>query len=319
MNQMKNISASEWQLLSAYLDDQVSSDERIQIERKLDSDAAFRQAMLSLQKTRLVIRSMPRRKVPRNFTLTSEMVPVRGTFQLFPLLRFSSAFAAIAAVVLFAVQLLPGMFNAGTQMAAPAAVDMTAAENASGPVPPMIYWGSPPLATGKGGGGGGDGSSASVYPGGMGGGAPDTVFGVPSGAATPGIQFEIPQPTNPAGIGGAAVLEATPTVASALPLEPTPAATGTQVPPLTLAPEPTAGPETQRSQATLSGNPVLGLRPQDSGKVIADSQPLENTTATQEHPTPAGRALLLPAAIGLAVLAAVTAIAAWIIWKKSHN
>ena len=316
MNQKIPISPSEWQLLSAYLDDQVSSDERSQVERKLDSDDAFRQAMLSLQKTRLVIRSMPRRKVPRNFTLTPEMVPARRTFQLFPLLRLSSAFAAIAAVVLFAVQLFPGMFNASSQMAAPAAVDMTAAENSSGSVPPMIYWGGPPAATGKGGGGGG--GAAQVYPGGIGGGAPDTVFGVPSDAATPAIQFEIPQSTSPAGIGGAAVVEATPAIASALPLESTPAATGTQVPPLTLAPEPTATAETQRSQATLSGNPVLGLRPQDSGKVIAESQPLE-TTAAQNEPAPTMRALLLPAAIGLALLAVVSAVAAWIIWKKSRG
>jgi len=318
MNQKIQISPSEWQLLSAYLDDQVSSDERIQVERKLESDDAFRQAMLSMQKTRLVLRSMPRRKVPRNFTLTPDMVPARRTFQLFPLLRFSSAFAAIAAVVLFAVQLLPGMLNASSQMAAPAAVDVTAAENSSGPVPPMIYWGGPPAVTGKGGGGGGGGGAAQVYPGGMGGGAPDTVFGVPSDAATPGIQFEIPQATSPAGIGGVAVLEATPTPASALPQEPTPAIRETQIPPLTLAPEPTATAETQRSQATLSSNPVLGLRPQDSGKVIAESQPLE-TTAAYNEPTPAVRSLLLPVAIGLAALAVVTAIAAWIIWKKSRG
>ncbi len=317
MNQKIQISPSEWQLLSAYLDDQVSSDERIQVERKLESDDAFRQAMLSMQKTRLVLRSMPRRKVPRNFTLTPEMVPARRTFQLFPLLRFSSAFAAIAAVVLFAVQLLPGMFNASSQMAAPAAVDVTAAENSSGPVPPMIYWGGPPAATGKGGGGGG-GGAAPVYPGGMGGGAPNTVFGGPSDAATPGIQFEIPQATSPAGIGGVAALEATPTPAPALPQEPTPAIRETQIPPLTLAPAPTATAETQRSQATLSGNPVLGLRPKDSGKVIAESQPLE-TTAAQNVPAPAGRSLLLPVAIGLAALALVTAIAAWIIWKKSRG
>ena len=320
MNQKIQISPSEWQLLSAYLDDQVSSDERIQIERKLDSEDAFRQAMLSMQKARLVIRSMPRRKVPRNFTLTPEMVPARRSFQLFPLLRFSSAFAAIAAVVLFAVQLLPGMFNASSQMAAPAAVDMTAAENSSGPVPPMIYWGGPPAATGKGGGGGGgDGNTASVNPGGIGGGAPDTVFGVPSNAATPGIQFEIPQATSQTGIGGIATLEPTPAIASALPLEPTPAATATQVPPLLLAPKPTAGPETQRSQATMQGNPVLGLRPQDSGKVIAKSQPLENSFNTQKDQAPAGQALLLPAAIGLALLAVVTAVVAWILWKKSHS
>ncbi|TLN15339.1 hypothetical protein FDZ74_08495, partial [bacterium] len=124
----QQLSPPEWQLLSAYLDDHVSPGERIQIEEKLASDDAFRQALLSLRQTRTVIRSMPRRRVPRNFTLTPDMVPARRTLRLFPLMRLSSAFAAIAAVVLFAMQLLPGLRAASAPMAAPAAMELTAAQ-----------------------------------------------------------------------------------------------------------------------------------------------------------------------------------------------
>jgi len=48
----RQLSPQEWQLLSAYLDNQVSPAERNQIEKQLASDAAYRQAAESLRQTR---------------------------------------------------------------------------------------------------------------------------------------------------------------------------------------------------------------------------------------------------------------------------
>ena len=300
----RQLSPQEWQLLSAYLDNQVSPAERNQIEKQLASDAAYRQAAESLRQTRTVIRGMPLRQVPHAFTLTPDMVKARRKWGLFPALRLSSAFAAIASVVLFALQLMPGMLKAAAPTAAPAApaaMEFSTADGAAGTEPPVIYWGGPPAeAKGMGGGGGGDGT----YPGGMGGGAPDTTYGMPNTAATPAIQFEIPQATQAAGVGAAAPQES-------MPADPTPEL------PMALAQQPTEAPETARSAEELQNGPVLGLRPQDSGKVIAESQSTAANQAVEEEPSIPTRSLL-PAAIGLAGLAVITAIATLLLNKKSR-
>lgn len=304
----QQLSPQEWQLLSAYLDNQVSTAERNQIEKQLTSDAAYRQAAESLRQTRTVIRGMPLRRVPHNFTLTPDMVKARRKWGIFPALRLSSAFAALASVVLFALQLLPGMMNVAAPAAAPAAPDamaLSSAEEAVGTEPPVIYWGGPPQEAKGMGGGGGMGGGDGTYPGGMGGGAPDTIYGIPNTAATPGIQFEIPQSTQEAGVGAAAPQES-------MPAEPTPE------PPMALAAQPTAVPETSRSAEEMQNGPVLGLRPQDSGKVIAESQSYTADQAAEEETSFPARGLLLPAAIGLAGLAVIMAIAALLLNKKSR-
>lgn len=318
MKQNFQLSPKEWQLLSAYLDGVVSPRERIQIEKKLDSEDSFRQALQSLRQTRTVIRSMPRRRVPRNFTLTPEMVQVRQPARIFPVLRFSSAFAAIAAVILFAIQLLPTSMKAAAPIAPPAALEMSAAAAPASTEPPLIFWGEPAARAekGMGGGGGGDGTAF-----GMGGAADSSAY-----AATPSIQFVIPQTTSEPGVGGeseplveapapAATENAAPPLAAA-PLEATPSVEEGTVEPLQEAP---ATPAPSRSQSTLAGNPVLGLNLQESGKIIAESQPLETAQSleTEKKQIPL-RSLLLPAAIGLSVLALLMAIAAFILWKKSH-
>lgn len=306
MNPMKQLSPKEWQLLSAYLDDQVSPRERIQIEKKLARDDAFNQALISLRQTRAVIRCMPQRRVPRNFTLTPEMVPARHAPRLIPVLRFASAFSAVAAVILFALQLLPGLMGAGAPMAAPAAMEMAAGSQATGSTPPVIYWGGPP-------------AQVQNFAGGMGGGGgSDEPYAMPSN----GIQFDIPQATGEPGVGAAAVPmpEATPSGESA------PAFGATLPPSLATAPkiipsvEPTATVpaevESQRSAEPLAGNPVLGLRPEDSGQVISKSQPEtgeQNRAAYTDTDT-----VMLWAAIGLAALAILSALLTWILWKKSR-
>lgn len=319
MNEKTRLSPKEWQLLSAYLDDQVSPRERIQIEKKLASDDAFRQAFENLRQTRAVIRAMPRRRVPRNFTLTPDMVPAKRGLRLIPVFRFSSAFAAIAAVILFALQLLPTMMRAGAPAAAPVALEMAAAsEQSVSTEPPLIFWGEPGAQAEKSAGGYGGGGGGTAY--GLGGGAPDTFFGAPVYAATPSIQFEIPQATAEPGVGAAETgANAAPAVEATPYPTPTPYIEMTEAPAAEEALQATAAPETERDLSAPAGNPVLGLRPEDSGKVLAESQPAETTQAVEADQPVTWRDWLLPAAIGLAALSCLTAIAAFVLWKKSRG
>jgi len=87
---------------------------------------------------------------------------------------------------------------------------------------------------------------------------------------------------------------------------------------MALAPQPTPAPETARSAEELQNGPVLGLRPQDSGKVIAESQSYTAEQAGVEETSFPARGLLLPVAVGLAALAVITAILAVVLNKKQR-
>lgn len=108
---MTRISPRDWEALSAYLDGQLNQKEHARLEKRLQFNAELSLALEDLRRTRAVLRSQPRLRAPRNFTLTPEMVgraARRGTASrqsggLFPALRFASALASILLVfVLFA-------------------------------------------------------------------------------------------------------------------------------------------------------------------------------------------------------------------------
>lgn len=175
------LSSKDWQLLSAYLDGQLSPRERSQVEQRLRTQPDYREGLQTLRKNQAMLRSLPRRPVPRNFTLTPEMVAApRRSFlpPMAPVLRFSSALATIFLVLTLALQQLPRLSPAMKSAPQGAEPDVTMMESvpeepAAGEPefstmrseadegPPVVYWGGPPnvpYANGLGGmGGGGDG------------------------------------------------------------------------------------------------------------------------------------------------------------------
>ncbi len=110
----KQISPHEWEALSAYLDKELPVKERTRLESRLQVQPELRQALEDLRRTRAVLRSQPRLRAPRNFTLTPEMVgqrrPVRsgGGLPVFNLMRFASAFAAVLLVIVLIGDLFSG-------------------------------------------------------------------------------------------------------------------------------------------------------------------------------------------------------------------
>jgi anti-sigma factor RsiW len=92
------ISTREWEAISAYLDGQLAPKERSRLEARLQANAELRTALDEMRRTRAVLRSQPRLRAPRNFTLTTKMVGVRPAPRGFPALRLVSAFASILLV-----------------------------------------------------------------------------------------------------------------------------------------------------------------------------------------------------------------------------
>jgi hypothetical protein len=122
------------ELLSAYLDGKLSPPEVSRLETRLKADPDLRSVMDDLRQTRALLRQLPQRRAPRNFTLTPKMAGIKPPVpRAFPFFQFASAFTALLFFFTFA-------FN----VSAPAITAYRAS--------------NPPMAYGKGGGGGGDGS-----------------------------------------------------------------------------------------------------------------------------------------------------------------
>jgi len=88
------------ELLSAYLDGQVSAAERAQIEQHLEWCAECAHSLATLRATVAAIRAMPHVRAPRSFTLPQTMAQKsHAAAWMYPLLRG----AAVAAASLFAI------------------------------------------------------------------------------------------------------------------------------------------------------------------------------------------------------------------------
>jgi anti-sigma factor RsiW len=134
-----NLSTRDYEQISAYLDGQLSIGERNRLEARLRTQPDLQVALDEMSRTRALLRQAPKRRAPRNFTLTPEMVagisPRRrsvGLFNgsLFPALSFTSALATLALMISLAARLLPG--PAMSTMASPmASAPMNSMEGAT--------------------------------------------------------------------------------------------------------------------------------------------------------------------------------------------
>jgi hypothetical protein len=125
------------ELLSSYLDGQLSPSDVTRLEARLKTEPQLADVLGDLRATRNLLRKLPKRRAPRNFTLTRKMVgqnpPLPRTY---PLFRFASALATLLFFFSFG-------FNAVGRMASQA---------------PQFVGGY------GGGGGGGDGSTELAEP-----------------------------------------------------------------------------------------------------------------------------------------------------------
>ena len=133
-----------WTELSAYIDGQLPAKKAARLEQRLSKDAALRAEYEDLLRTRKMLRSLPKRRVPRNFTLTPDMVraPRRRPFNfLVPVLRFSASAATLMLALTFALEFMSGgpLMAKMAQDAAPApAMEMMMEEPAEEPM--ILLW-----------------------------------------------------------------------------------------------------------------------------------------------------------------------------------
>lgn len=260
-------------LISAYLDDQLSPDEKQRTETRLASDPAFKQALTELAYTRRLMWSLPKKHAPRNFTISPQTVK-RPVYQpwLRPALSFVSVAAAVMFVVVFGSELL---LNRQARQMAPEAAMLSGAEVAvSEATPYIINW--DPIQSGGGGGGGADPLTEGYYgPQDNLGGAGGPGFGLGGGPAATEVPLE---PTEPPLTSGEPTLKST-------------------EPPLT-ADSPAAGGES-------TSNLILGLPEEEAqGKVLST----EPAAALPSANPLSSRLVLLIVAGGTALVAGLAAL-----------
>ncbi len=231
-------------LLSAYLDDQVNSEERDWIQSRLSSDENLRVVFEKIKRTRLILRGLPKWRVPRNFTLSEQQVKAFIRIPVFAkVFRFSSALASILLLVLFALDFSSNYRpSAASQVVPPAEVVVQAMPvEKSANLPPIIVWG-PPASQGYGVGDGGRGA-------------------VQSNGSIPG--YTIPQPDE-----GIVSKQAEKLTSEGLPESlQAPAA-----PDLKLEVTPTLPVEKMEAAPSSSISPLLGIRPPaERGTILGTS------------------------------------------------
>ena len=102
------------ELLSSYLDGQLSPSDSARLESRLKIDAQLASVLNDLRATRTLLRKLPARRAPRNFTLTRKMVGQNPPLpRAYPFFRFASALATLLFVFSFGL-------NSVSRMTAPA-------------------------------------------------------------------------------------------------------------------------------------------------------------------------------------------------------
>lgn len=123
--------------LSAYLDNQLSETETKRLETRLESDAELASVLSDIRSARNILKVLPKRKSPKNFTLTRKMVGLKPPLPTtYPLFRLATIFATLLLVFSFSVNALS----------------------------PYVSFSAPQFAFGFGGGGGGAPAAAEEAP-----------------------------------------------------------------------------------------------------------------------------------------------------------
>jgi hypothetical protein len=93
--------------LSAYLDGQLKPSEIARLESRLQTDPGLASILKDLRQTRGLLRQLPQRRAPRNFTLTPKMVGQKPPLpRTYPAFRFATVLATLLLFFTFATNFM---------------------------------------------------------------------------------------------------------------------------------------------------------------------------------------------------------------------
>jgi anti-sigma factor RsiW len=108
------LTEQDYELLSAYLDGELSASDQASLEARLQSEPLLRQELNSLRQTVAMIRQLATLRAPRNFTLTHAMLPPKKAAPRRTAFFASGMFSALSSAAAVVLVLL-GVFLYGQQ------------------------------------------------------------------------------------------------------------------------------------------------------------------------------------------------------------
>ncbi|MBI4730697.1 MAG: hypothetical protein HY781_00940 [Chloroflexi bacterium] len=110
---MKTLTFHDIERLSAFLDGQLRQAEKTRLETRIKSDPELAATLDGLHQARSILRRTPKRRAPRNFTLTPKMAGIRPPVpRAVPVFSWASAVAALFFICTLGTNLL-GQFSFG--------------------------------------------------------------------------------------------------------------------------------------------------------------------------------------------------------------
>ena len=105
-------STRDLEQLSAYLDGQLKPSESARIESRLQMEPELATVLKELRQTRAILRQIPQRRAPRNFTFTPKMVGSKPPMpRTYPIFRFASTLATVLLFVTIATNFIVPRFS----------------------------------------------------------------------------------------------------------------------------------------------------------------------------------------------------------------
>jgi len=103
----RNPSFRDVEKLSAYLDGQLKPSEKARLEARLRTEPELASVLQDLRQARGILRQLPKRRAPRNFTLTPKMVGLKPPMpRAYPVFRLATALATLLLFFTFATNFM---------------------------------------------------------------------------------------------------------------------------------------------------------------------------------------------------------------------
>lgn len=111
MKEFSQLSTRDLELLSAYIDGELSARGLARLLPRLEREPGLKQALEEMNAVVQQLGALPEAPLPRSFTLTPEVAGIRSRPRAYPVFQFATALAAIAFVALVGLDTVVGQFS----------------------------------------------------------------------------------------------------------------------------------------------------------------------------------------------------------------
>jgi hypothetical protein len=121
---MSQPSIRDVEQLNAYLDGELDTTQRQRLESRVSTNSELKSILDELREARGVLRRLPQRRAPRNFTLTPKMAGIKPPLpRSYPVFRYASAVAAFLFFFSYLFSFAPRL-NMAASTVAPASLEV---------------------------------------------------------------------------------------------------------------------------------------------------------------------------------------------------